>query len=165
MMESSCRYIDYAQTGMFSKLITDYLAGDKTVNAFIQHLPTAEGVKKAIAARQQFPTNRALLQDIFREAYASPTSLQEKNIALLSGEKTFTICTAHQPNIFSGYLYFIYKTAHTIALARQLKIDFPDCDFVPVFYIGSEDNDLDELSKFKINGKPFRWETDQTGAV
>jgi len=165
MMESSCRYIDYAQTGMFSKLITDYLAGDKTVNAFIQHLPTAEGVRTAIAARQQFPTNRALLQDIFREAYASPTSLQEKNIALLSGEKTFTICTAHQPNIFSGYLYFIYKTAHTIALARQLKIDFPDCDFVPVFYIGSEDNDLDELSKFKINGKPFRWETDQTGAV
>jgi len=164
-MESSCRYIDYAQTGMFSKLITDYLSGDQKVQSFIQHIPNTEGVKKAIEERKKFPTNRTMLQEVFRQSYTSPTIEQEKNISLLAGEKTFTICTAHQPNIFSGYLYFIYKTAHTIALARKLKNEFPDCDFVPVFYIGSEDNDLDELSKFKINGKPFRWETDQTGAV
>jgi bacillithiol biosynthesis cysteine-adding enzyme BshC len=165
MMESSCRYIEYAQTGMFSKLITDYLSGNQHVNAFVRHLPDAQGVKKAIEDRQKFPTNRKLLQDVFLETYPTPTSAQKKNMALLSGENTFTICTAHQPNIFSGYLYFIYKTAHTIALAQKLKADFPACDFVPVFYIGSEDNDLDELSKFKINGKPYRWETDQTGAV
>lgn len=165
MMESSCRYIDYAQTGMFSKLITDYLSGNKQVNAFVRHLPDVQGVKKAIEDRQKFPTNRKLLQDVFLETYPTPTSAQKKNMALLSDENTFTICTAHQPNIFSGYLYFIYKTAHTIALAKKLKAEFPAFEFVPVFYIGSEDNDLDELSKFKINGKPYRWETDQTGAV
>jgi bacillithiol synthase len=166
-METSCRYIDYGQTGMFSKLISDYLQGEDFVSGFAAHQPTIDGVKTAIAARKQFGTDRKLIQSAFEESYAeaAPSAKQTSNIVLLASENTFTICTAHQPNIFTGYLYFIYKTAHTIALSRKLKSELPQFDFVPVFYIGSEDNDLDELSKFRINGKPFRWETSQTGAV
>ncbi|MEN9949861.1 MAG: bacillithiol biosynthesis cysteine-adding enzyme BshC [Bacteroidota bacterium] len=152
---------------MFSKLISDYLQNEHFINGFAAHQPTIDGVKAAIASRKQFGTDRKLIQSAFEESYAgaSPSAKQTSNIVLLASENTFTICTAHQPNIFTGYLYFIYKTAHTIALSRKLKSELPQFDFVPVFYIGSEDNDLDELSKFRINGKSFRWETDQTGAV
>jgi len=166
-METSCRYIDYEQTGMFSRLISDYLLGESFINGFSAHQPDVEGVKSAIAARKLFKTDRKLIQAAFEESYEAedPSARQSSNMVLLASENTFTICTAHQPNIFTGYLYFIYKTAHTIALSRKLKAELPQYDFVPVFYIGSEDNDLDELSKFKINGKAFRWETSQTGAV
>ncbi|MEY2834538.1 MAG: bacillithiol biosynthesis cysteine-adding enzyme BshC [Bacteroidota bacterium] len=152
---------------MFSKLISDYLQNEHFINGFAAHQPTIDGVKAAIASRKQFGTDRKLIQSAFEESYAgaSPSAKQTSNIVLLASENTFTICTAHQPNIFTGYLYFIYKTAHTIALSRKLKSELPQFDFVPVFYIGSEDNDLDELSKFRINGKSFRWETNQTGAV
>ena len=166
-MKSSCSYIPYQETNMFSKLISDYLEKKDFIQSFYSCKTDLDGLSKAITARQQFSTDRNLIQQVFADAYATAdaSAFQLDNIAALSNENTFTICTAHQPNIFTGYLYFIYKTAHVIALAQQFKKVFPGKKFVPVFYIGSEDNDLDELSKFKIHGKSFVWNTDQTGAV
>ena len=166
-MKSHCTYISYQSTNSFSDLIYDYLSGNENLKQFFSHAPTIEGVKSAIAARKNFSTQRGLIYDVFTEAYqnAQPTSIQSTNISLLKDENTFTICTAHQPNIFTGYLYFIYKTAHIIAIAKELKASLPEFNFVPVFYIGSEDNDFDELSKFKLNGKSFQWNSDQKGAV
>src|SRR5699024_8056917 len=37
--------------------------------------------------------------------------------------------------------------------------------FVPVFYMGSEDNDLEELGTVHVNGQTYRWQTEQSGAV
>jgi bacillithiol biosynthesis cysteine-adding enzyme BshC len=152
---------------MFSKLISDYLEKKDFIQSFYACQTDLDGLNQAIAARQQFSTDRKLIQQVFADAYATgdASSAQLDNITSLTDENTFTICTAHQPNIFTGYLYFIYKTAHVIALAQQFNKAFPDKKFVPVFYIGSEDNDLEELSKFKIHGKSFVWNTDQTGAV
>jgi bacillithiol biosynthesis cysteine-adding enzyme BshC len=117
--------------------------------------------------RKAFPTNRPLIVDAFRRAYGGHaiSPRQEENLQRLLYDNTFTICTAHQPNIFSGYLYFVYKTVHAITLAEELARKFPDAHFVPVFYIGSEDNDLDELSQVNLDGQKLRWETKQTGAV
>ena len=166
-MKSSCSYIPYKETNMFSKLIKDYLESKDFIKEFYAYTNDLNGVTEAITARQQFNTDRTLIQRVFTDAYAGveASSAQLEHIAALTDNNTFTICTAHQPNIFSGYLYFIYKTAHVIALAQKFTQAFPDKRFVPVFYIGSEDNDLDELSKFKIHGKSFVWNTDQTGAV
>lgn len=166
-MKSTCRYINYQDTGMFSRLIQDYLQADSFVQQFTDHAPDLKGVEQAIASRQSFPTDRKLIQQVFQDAYAgaAPSPLQQKNIERLAQHNCFTLCTAHQPNIFTGYLYFIYKTAHVVALAKQLNNVYPSFHFVPVFYIGSEDNDLDELSRFKLHGKAYQWQTTQTGAV
>src|SRR5699024_3935377 len=84
---------------------------------------------------------------------------------LLADRNTFTICTAHQPNLFTGYLYFVYKILHAVKLAASLKEQYPHYNFVPVYYMGSEDNDLEELGTVYLNGKKYWWETSQTGAV
>ena len=41
----------------------------------------------------------------------------------------------------------------------------PGHNFVPVFYIGSEDADLDELNHIYVGGEKLVWNTKQTGAV
>jgi uncharacterized protein YllA (UPF0747 family) len=71
--------------------------------------------------------------------------LQNKHLVSLLSNNTFTITTAHQPNIFTGPLYFIYKIIHTIKLTAELKEHFHEYNFVPVYYMGSEDADLDEI--------------------
>ena len=166
-METTSNHIEYKLTGKFSKLIVDYLSGNPALDEFCSHRPDINGIKQAIEDRKNFATNRIKIRDTFSESYvaSAPSAIQIKNIEALARPNTFTICTAHQPNIFTGYLYFIYKTAHTIVLANYLNEQLPDNYFVPVFYIGSEDNDLDELSKFKLNGKSYIWNTDQKGAV
>ena len=87
------------------------------------------------------------------------------NIERLADDNTFTICTAHQPGIFTGHLYFVYKILHAIKLADLLNEKMPQYHFVPVYYIGSEDADLEELGQIHLDGKKFVWETNQTGAV
>lgn len=164
-METAC--ISHQATTFFSPLNVDYLAGNERLRSLAAFAPDDEGLKRAIAARQQFPVNRKVLVEILKKQYTDYPLRQEvsDNIELLLQENTFTICTAHQPNLMTGYLYFIYKIIHAAKLAQHLKATHADKNFVPVFYIGSEDNDLDELGVFRFNGIKFRWGTEQTGAV
>ena len=89
----------------------------------------------------------------------------KENISSLLSSNTFTVTTAHQNNIFTGPLYFIYKIVHAIKLADQLKTALPEHHFVPVYYIGSEDADLAELNHIYLNTEKIVWDTKQTGAV
>ena len=126
-----------------------------------------EGIKASIAARQQYTGNRGLLVQELQKQYAQLAShdLVNQNIQKLSDNTTFTICTAHQPCIFTGNLFFVYKILHAIRLARECKIAMPEYNFVPVYYMGSEDADLDELGKIWLSGEPLVWDAKQSGAV
>ena len=165
-MEFKSTYIPYRQTGSFSKIVTDYLDNNALLRPFYNYEVNIAGIKKAIAARKIFKTNRSLLVSELEKLYATKPSAKVKaNIELLLNEETFTICTAHQPNIFTGHLYFIYKIIHAIKLADDLKKEIPACNFVPVYYMGSEDADLEELGEVVINEKKYQWQTKQKGAV
>src|ERR1700748_419612 len=110
--------IPYEQTGYFSKIITDYLAQSPLLMPFYTHPVSLQGIQEAMAARRSSPINRALLVEELEKQYASvaTTDIVKSNLKLLLQDSTFTITTAHQPNIFTGYLYFIYKIIHTIRL-------------------------------------------------
>ncbi len=163
----AAQFIEYNKTGFFSQLVTDYITADESLKDFYNYPVSIEGIKASIQKRKQFSTDRKLLVGELQKQYAS-LNVNEKvntNIQLLLNENTFTICTAHQPNIFTGHLYFIYKILHTIKLAESLKADLPECNFIPVYYMGSEDADLEELGQVNINGEKYVWDTKQTGAV
>src|SRR6478752_1171120 len=159
--------IPYRQTGSFSKTVVDYIDQHSSLKEFFNYPPTIQGIKKAIDDRKQFNYDRNVLVQELRKQY-SAVALSEKtknNIEALASTNTFTFTTAHQNNIFTGPLYFIYKILHTIRLAAELKETLPRFNFVPVYYIGSEDADLAELNHVFLNGDKLEWETKQTGAV
>ena len=62
-------------------------------------------------------------------------------------------------------LFFIYKIISTIKLSQQLNRKFSDFDFVPVFWMASEDHDFEEISSFVFRGKKFQWNTKSGGAI
>jgi bacillithiol biosynthesis cysteine-adding enzyme BshC len=166
-MKFQSQYIPYSETGKFTKIILDYINESDSLKAFYQHPVNLDGIKSAIAERQKFPTNRQLLAEQFTNQYNNFEDCDaiKTNIHALSDKNTFTICTAHQPNIFTGHLYFVYKILHTIKLADSLKKELPEYNFVPVFFMGSEDADLEELNHIVIDGEKYEWETKQKGAV
>lgn len=160
-------YIPYQQTGFFSKIVKDYLSQQETVAPFYAFAPTIEGFKKAIATKQNQKVDRALLVTELLKQY-SLVKAQEavlNNIQLLAQANTFTVCTAHQPNLFTGPLYFMYKILHAIKLAHYLKQQLPQFNFVPVYYMGSEDADFAELNHTYVSGKKIEWNKVQSGAV
>lgn len=167
-MNFKAQYFPYQQTGAFSKIVIDYISGAAELKHFYNYKPCLEGIKKAIATRKGYPAaNRKVLVKQLKEQYSGLTTTARvtENISSLLNSNTYTICTAHQPNIFTGHLYFIYKIHHTIKLADELNTKVTDVHFVPVFYMGSEDADLEELGQVTINGKKYKWDTKQKGAV
>jgi bacillithiol biosynthesis cysteine-adding enzyme BshC len=166
-MDQTVNYLPYESTGYFTKIVSDYLSHSPLLKPFYKHSPDIDGLKNAIVARQSFQTPRKLLAEVLEKQYEglAVADAVGKNIALLEKENTFTVTTAHQPNIFTGPLYFIYKILHAIKLADELKQEMPTYDFVPVYYMGSEDADLDELGFVNVGGQKLVWETRQTGAV
>ena len=163
----TAEHIPYEQTGYFSKIVTEYLSQNTSLKQFYQHPVNLQGIKDAIDSRKNFSTNRKLLVDQLENQYSNiETSDKVKsNISALIDVNTFTVCTAHQPNIFTGHLYFIYKIIHVIKLADTLNHELPANNFVPVFYVGSEDADLEELGEVTINHENYNWNTKQKGAV
>jgi bacillithiol biosynthesis cysteine-adding enzyme BshC len=166
-MKADCELLPFHETGFFSKLVVDYLRQEESLRPFYRYAPSFEGIEAAIIARQQFKQDRKLLHDALLEQYASLeiSGPLENHIRLLQQPTTFTITTAHQPNILTGPLYFIYKILHAIKLAAECKNRFTQFDFVPVYYMGSEDADLDELGHIFLNGEKLEWKTEQGGAV
>jgi bacillithiol synthase len=166
-MVNTAKQISYEATGNFSKMVLDYVKGDEQLQPFYAQPVSIDGIKKTIEARKTFATDRKLLVDVLQKHYAdaTPTAQQLQNILLLANDNCFTVTTAHQPNIFTGHLYFIYKILHAIKLCQKLKTEMPGNDFVPVYYMGSEDADLEELGHIYINGVKHEWKTNQTGAV
>ena len=166
-MDCTPNYLPYEQTGYFSKIIIDYLKRDEKLKPFYAHPVSMDGIRAAIEERKKYPTGRKLLVEQLQQQYTGVTltgKLQD-NIQQLANENTFTITTAHQPNIFTGHLYFIYKILHAVKLAAHLQKELPECNFVPVFYMGSEDADLDELGHIYLFGEKYEWKTKQNGAV
>lgn len=163
----NCQYISYRSTNRFSKIALDYITKDQRLRSFYEHDTDLQGVRNAIAERRKRPVNRQLLFDELTKQYEGTeiTQAVRDNIQRLLDEDTFTVCSAHQPNIFTGHLYFVYKIMHSIKLAASLSEQIPECKFVPVFFVGSEDADLEELNHIELDGKKYTWETKQTGAV
>jgi bacillithiol biosynthesis cysteine-adding enzyme BshC len=160
--------IGYEETNAFSKVVLDYLKGKEELNAFYSLPATIEGLKQALCVKENHEVNRDVLVNVLVEQYKSVKEIAAKvetNVRLLRDAKTFTICTAHQPNLFTGPLYFIYKILHVIKIADRLKTELPEYNFVPVFYMGCEDADLEELNHFTVKGKKYVWNTKQSGAV
>lgn len=166
-MQMVSTHLPYSSTGYFSTIVLDYIKGQDELKPFYNHPVSVDGIKAAIEARKQFATDRPLLVNALQEQYKglALTEKQQAYIQLLNNDNTFTICTAHQPNIFTGHLYFIYKILHTVKLAESLAVQLPENNFVPVYYMGSEDADLEELGHIYQDGVKYEWKTDQQGAV
>jgi bacillithiol synthase len=166
-MHTNVTHVAYRHTGYFTPIINDYIDGNTNLLPFFEYPATHAGIEQALLKRKNFATNRILLHQHLQQQYAGINTSQKvkDNINSLLNNNTFTITTAHQPNLFTGYLYFIFKILHAVKLAAELKTKHPQQNFVPVYWMGSEDADLDELGKVNLFGEKIAWQTKQKGAV
>lgn len=161
-------YIDYIETRSFSEGLIRYLNNEAELNYFQSYSPNLQGFTDLLAAKKN-NSNREILVEVLREQYSKlPQPFNEQvssNISLLLQKNTFTVCTGHQLNIFTGPLYFIFKIVTAINLVKDLKSNFPDKNFVPVYWMATEDHDFAEINHTYISGKKISWELEAAGAT
>jgi bacillithiol synthase len=161
--------IPLADTKAFSPFFLDYIQQKETLRPFYHRFPHPENFKDQISEKSRSFTGaqRKILVSTLQKQYEKITLSESvsRNIANLADAKTFTVTTGHQLNIFTGPLYFIFKIVTVINACKKLKEHYPDLNFVPVYWMASEDHDYDEIKYFRLYGKKYVWETGQTGAV
>ncbi|MBP6456360.1 MAG: bacillithiol biosynthesis cysteine-adding enzyme BshC [Chitinophagaceae bacterium] len=155
--------LSFKKTTLLPQIVLDFFVGKlKNIQTPIDDL---EQVFEKINSKKFPLENRNVLANVLLEQYEEINDQRKNELILqLKDENTFTICTAHQPNIFTGYLYFIYKIIHVIKLAKELNSKKSKFNFIPIFYIGSEDHDVDEIGTFFFDEKKFQWKPKKNGA-
>ncbi|PCI04754.1 MAG: bacillithiol biosynthesis cysteine-adding enzyme BshC [Flavobacteriaceae bacterium] len=161
--------IHYKDTGYFSEIICDYIAKETALDPFYGNFPDMEGFKAQLTLKEDSfsQENRKVLFTALDLQYAGivKSEVTSAHISLLRESNTFTITTGHQLNIFTGPLYFLYKIVSVINLTAQLKKEFPSYNFVPVYWMATEDHDFEEINYFKLKGKKVKWNRTSSGAV
>ena len=166
-MPSDC--VSYKKSGYFSKLMVDYLDETSNLKGLYNRFPSIENFKLQWEEKQKnFPTeNRKVLVEQLKLQYKNTETsiITAENIALLSKENTFTIATGHQLNLFTGPLYFLYKIVSTINLCKELKQNYPSQNFIPVYWMATEDHDFDEINHFWLGNNKIEWKKESFGPV
>ena len=158
-----CQYLPLASTGQFSQLFLDYITQKDQLKPFYNRFPDLSAFAGQINDKAFDASKRQILVDALDRQYAQIAN--KPDFSVLLHPNTFTVTTGHQLTIFSGPLYIIYKLITTIKLARKLKETYPDYNFVPVYWMATEDHDFAEINHFSMFGKHYAWQTEQRGAV
>ena len=145
-------HIPDRKTGNFSSLISYLIEGHPALADRQSQSADLAAFKKQIETKgAQFPSScRTTLVSELKLQYQELDQHEavEKHIELLKSPTTFTVTTGHQLNLFTGPLYFIYKIISAVKLTQQLKDRYPQYDFVPIYWMASEDHDFEEISFF-----------------
>lgn len=166
-MPTDC--ISYQDSGYFSTLMNDYLNQKATLTPLYKRFPKLENFEDQILEKKNNfdNTKRETLVAVLQKQYLNVETsvLTQQNIEALNNSNTFTVTTGHQLNLFSGPLYFLYKIISTINLTTELKAKYPTYNFVPVYWMATEDHDFEEINYFNFKGKKFRLNKESTGPV
>ncbi|SHJ09783.1 bacillithiol biosynthesis cysteine-adding enzyme BshC [Algibacter luteus] len=162
-------HLPFKETGYFSPLICDYLDKKSVLKPFYNRFPDIDSFNLQIEEKKSTikKESRDVLVNVLKQQYneIDTSEITLQYIESLSLDNTFTITTGHQLNLFTGPLYFLYKIVSTINLSKALKERHPEYNFVPVYWMATEDHDFDEINYFNLKGRKFQWNRKAKGAV
>ena len=160
-------FIDYKDISQISQRDKAYANEETSLRPFYKYSPAFSNFKQIIADKKGEQIDRKLLSSVLLDQYRTfnISAKTKVNIDKLLDENTFTVITAHQPSLFTGPSYFIYKICSILNLSQRLNSDLSDNYIVPVFVTGGEDHDFEEISSAKIFGKKITWEQSTGGSV
>ncbi len=161
--------ITFQNSGYFSKLMVDYLNQNSNLKPLYNRSPVLENFKEQIIEKQaNYPnSHRIELHRALQRQYSNISSSlkTQHNIELIANKNTFTITTGHQLNLFTGPLYFLYKIISVINLCTTLKKQYPQYNFVPIYWMATEDHDFEEINHFYFEDKKIHWQKQSQGPV
>ncbi len=139
-----CQTIGYRRLPHQSKLFLQYIEDFSRVASFYPHPPKLPSVLRA-ARKLEYPAARrkavvAVLREQ-NEAFGAGAAARRNLRRLERG--AVAIVTGQQVGLFSGPAYAVYKALTAVAMAEELSQ--AGVRAVPVFWMATEDHDLEEV--------------------
>lgn len=155
------------ETGLFQEYQLQLTKHQQALKEFLYEPFSLQAFESQIDLKSKAfsQDQRNLLVERINEQYGESVGQITTQLERLKDPAVFTVTTGHQLSLFTGPLFFVYKILHVIRLAEKLKVNFPDRDFIPVYWMASEDHDFDEVKSVKLFNRDLTWDADQVGAV
>jgi bacillithiol biosynthesis cysteine-adding enzyme BshC len=147
-------YINFSDIPGHQNLFLDYLYEFENVADFYSNdFRNKENYLKIFkSVTESRPALYPGVSELLTKQYSllKPSDLTVQNIKKLSDKKTLAIVTGQQLGILGGPLYTFYKIITAIKLSHFLSERYNDYNFVPVFWLESDDHDFNEIRSVKI---------------
>jgi bacillithiol biosynthesis cysteine-adding enzyme BshC len=133
-----------------SPLVQDLLNQSEQVRTFVSDFFSKENCISAARKRSFSKGSRDVLVAQLKAQYANEITSDEvkKNLLSLQSESSFTVVTGHQICSAGGPLYLIYKIFSAIRITQELNASQDEFHFVPVYWMATEDHDIEEIRHF-----------------
>lgn len=153
--------------GKFSTLVRDYMNKRQTTSDLYNRFPSEESLVEQTNDKLKSFKNREILCDSLEKqlSFLDLSELQIENLEKLRKDNTVTITTGHQLNLFTGPVYIFYKILQVVKCCNYMSDRHPEFNFVPIFWMATEDHDFEEINHFCFNSKRYSWERDFGGAT
>ena len=148
-----------------SKLVQDFIVDSKKLDSFMNQDSKKIDWEKAIKNKIFDFSKRKILVQQIKEQYSKSNISAPEFVNSILDEKTFTVTTGHQLCLYGGPQYFIHKISSIIKLAQDLNSCFKEYQFLPIFWMASEDHDFDEIRKVNLFNKEISVQESSKGAV
>ncbi|WP_018675101.1 bacillithiol biosynthesis cysteine-adding enzyme BshC [Riemerella columbina] len=159
--------IPFQNIDSIPQIIKDFL--DEKFEDFQPYTFSLEHIQSKVKHKQQVFTKaqRKQLHQVMAKQYQGfdLSNAQQANLDLLLEDHTFTVTTGHQLNLFTGPVFFIYKILQTIKTCEYLKKKMPQYQFVPIFWMATEDHDFEEINHFRTEANYYELNAKKGGAV
>ncbi len=163
-------FIPITETPYVSKLAKDYLLG-KNIGINNPLVKDYNGLLEKAKTKEFNSEKRLILANVLFEQYKKDgVELNEnspvyQNIQSLKEDNTFSFTTGQQIHILLGPLFFIYKIQSLLRHSSNFNSQKNGYKAVPVFWMATEDHDLEEINYVKLYGETYKWEPKAGGAV
>ncbi len=154
--------LDLGTLPYFTPLVKDYLTNfERTpIREFFPLAPDAphEQFRTVIDARllreKSLPAeHRSTVIAAIRSQHEKLGTLcnaTERQLEKLASPDTVAVVTGQQAGMLGGPLYTFYKAFTAVRFAQSLERQFPEFSFVPIFWVETEDHDLEEIASVTV---------------
>ncbi len=148
-MQASVERISFTDLHGFSALFRDYCTNYEALSDyFAGDWSRSEARASAVERAAAFDRDRDTLADVLLRQHAAwgDGEAARAGIEALREPDTAAVVTGQQVGLFTGPIYTILKALSAIQLADRLAEE-TGRRVVPVFWLGGEDHDVDEVSR------------------
>lgn len=153
------KQFSFEQFQFSSKIIRDLVTEKASVSPFVDSFFSLDKCHEQVDKKTFLQEDRELLVKVLKSQYNGfdQSERTKKNIDSLLDENTYTITTGHQLNFMTGPLYSLYKILQVIVISEKLNSQ-GKANYVPVFWMATEDHDFEEINHLFLYGEKIAWE-------
>ncbi|MFT5824025.1 MAG: bacillithiol biosynthesis cysteine-adding enzyme BshC [Crocinitomix sp.] len=150
----------FAEFSFSSQIIRDLVEQKQNISEFLPQFFSLAQISQQTERKVFSSEQRKTLTDalVLQNGETSLSEASQSNLNRLKEDNTYTITTGHQLNLLSGPLYSIYKVAQVISLSRAMNESDPSKQYVPLFWMATEDHDFEEINHIHLFGNKIAWD-------